>query len=176
MKKGFTLVELFLVASLMGLILLTIFSTYVSGIKIMESVKEMRLNENRNFYMGMVKVIRDFEDINFEGEEEELSFPCVFNNEIVKVAYQFKKNRKSFLRKVVKYSDSLKDKMDEKITRLFDADKIEINYLFYDIETEDESGNWITSFSEEDDGVPAAIRFDIKINDKEFTEYVFLPR
>ena len=179
--KGFTLIEVFLAAALMGIILLTIFSAYASGIRIWRSVKELGLAENSKVFIAMEKIerelkgyMRDFKEIGLEGDKEELSFPIVSGREILKVTYQFDKNRKLFLKKTAKFSESLKESILEKKDVLFGAKNVRFEYFFYD--PANETGNyWISDFAEEDDGVPQAVRFTITVNDKEFSKYVFIP-
>ena len=176
------MVEVFLVAALLGMVLLAIFSTYNAGIRIWRSIKELKLVEDRRFFIAIEKIrkelmgyIRDFDDISFEGDDKEgLSFPSISNLDIVKVTYHFDKNRDGLLRKVVRFSDSLKDKMEERTTELFDADDVQLYYLFYD--AGEETGDWITCFTEEEEGIPEAIRFDITRKGEKFSEYVFLPQ
>ncbi|MFH1310352.1 MAG: type II secretion system protein, partial [Candidatus Omnitrophota bacterium] len=83
-NKGFTLIEIFLTASLFGIILVTIFATYASGIRIWKTVKQVNLIADRKFVLTMEKVkreilgyVRNFEDIQFKGDRESFSFPAV---------------------------------------------------------------------------------------------------
>ena len=80
-NRGFTLVEIFLVAALVGVLLLTIFSTYSAGIRIWKATEELKLTEDRGFYIAMEKIRRDlmgylrgFRAVRFNGEENELLF------------------------------------------------------------------------------------------------------
>ena len=180
-NRGFTLVEIFLVAALVGVLLLTIFSTYSAGIRIWKATEELKLTEDREFYIAVEKIkrglmgyLRGIKDIKFNGKENELLFPSVSGTDIVEVNYYFDKGDNRFLKKVSKYSDSLKDDIKPAASRFFDAEDIRFNYLFYD--TQEEVGNWVTSFTEEESGIPEAIRFDIKRNGEEFSEYVFMPQ
>lgn len=182
-NKGFTLVEVFLVAALTSVVLLTIFSAYFSGIRIWKTIKDLKLMENRTLYTGIIKVkrgllgyTRDFKEIAFEGENEWVSFPGVSGLEIVKVTYEFDKIHKTLLKKTLKYSNSLKDKMDEEKISLFDADDVKFYYLFYNAEAKEEADNWLEAFSESSNGIPRAVRLDISIKGREFSEYVFMPQ
>lgn len=180
-SKGFTLIELFLVTALIGMILLALFSAYNSGIRIWRSVKDIELIKNRKLFMSIEKInkelmgyIRDFEDIAFEGEKDEVSFPRISGTDILRISYSFNKGRREFLKKVIKLNDIFKGKTAEITTKLFDARNIKLHYLFFD-EVEKEA-NWVSSFSEKDDGVPEAIRIDITRNNEEISEYIFIPK
>lgn len=179
--RGFTLVEAFLVAASLGIVLMTIFSSYSSGIRIWRATEKLRLVEDRRFYVCIEKIkrelmgyIRDFEDVNFAGDKEELSFPSLSDLNIVQVTYLFDKNRNCLLKKVIKFSESLKERMDETTSKLFDAEDVQFSYLFYD--SKDKVGSWISGFSEKENGVPEAIRIDIKRNNEQCSKYVFIPR
>jgi len=175
------MLELILVTALMSMVLLAIFSTYAAGIRIWRAIRDSDISGDREFFIGTEKIrmelsgyIRDFKDIEFEGKAEELTFPGISGLDIVKITYEFDKNGDALLRKAVKYSDSLKEKMDERTTRLLEAEDIEFYYLFYD--PEKETAQWVSDFTEEDSGIPEAVRLDIVKDGEEFSEYVFLPR
>ena len=180
-KKGFTLVEVFLAATLVGMILLTIFSTYSSGFKIWKATHSISSETKRKFSISMERMdreisgyIRDFEDIIFIGEKDNIVFPYVDGNEIVEVTYFFDKGDDTLWRKTMKFTESLKDKINKDITKLFEADKVEFSYLFYD--ERERSASWEDSFSEEDLAIPDAIRLDIRREGEKISEYVFIPK
>ena len=179
-KSGFTLVEVFLVTALFGVILIAIFSAYTAGVRIWKSVNDLDLAEKRNFAIPVEKIkkeissyLRDFEDINFEGDKKEISFPAISGLQIVMVSYSFDKNRKALLRKKRKFSESLKDKMHEEKRELLKADDVDFSYLIYD--DAEALGTWVTKFSEEDDQIPKAIKLDIRINETNKSVIIFIP-
>ncbi|RKY41498.1 MAG: hypothetical protein DRP85_06055 [Candidatus Makaraimicrobium thalassicum] len=179
--RGFTLVEVFLIAALLGIVLFTIFSSYAAGVRIWRAVRSIDFIEDRRFFLSFEKAkkelagyMRDFEGIVFWGDRSGLSFPYFSGSEIVEITYQFDKGHQALLRKVIKFSESLKDEMKEEVTELFDAREIEFSYLFYD-KTEG-IASWISSFSEEDSGIPEAIKLDIRRGGKEYSRIVFIPR
>ncbi|MFH1798458.1 MAG: type II secretion system protein [Candidatus Omnitrophota bacterium] len=182
-NKGFTLVEVFLVASLMGILLLTVFSVYTAGIRIWKTVKSVNLMRDHKFLLAQVKMrkelsgyVRDFdeEEISFEGEAEKLTFPYISSSHIVAVTYEFDGAKRVLLRKVVKYSEFLKDKMNESISELFEAQQVEFSYLFYD--KVEQLGEWVTSFEQKEKGVPDAVKLTIRRNDEEIIWYLFIPK
>jgi len=185
-------VELFLAVSLFGIILVTIFSTYASGIRIWKTVKIVESIENRKFILTMEKIrremlgrIRNFEDIKFTGDTERVSFPYCDASEIVEVTYFFDKGEDALMRKTVKFSESLKEQMDAKETKLFNAKDVEFSYLYEpkdsgEIELETETsllGGWEMSCEEEKNGVPKAVKLDIKIEGEEerIEKIIFFP-
>ncbi|MBL7069217.1 MAG: prepilin-type N-terminal cleavage/methylation domain-containing protein [Candidatus Omnitrophica bacterium] len=180
-RSGFTLVELLLATALMGMVLLAIFSSYAAGIRVWRAIKDSDISGDRRFFIGTEKIrmelsayIRDFGDIEFEGKMEELTFPSISGLDILKITYEFDKNGDVLLKKAVKYSDSLKEKMNEEITELLEAEDVEFYYLFYD--PEEDTAQWVSDFTKEDNGIPEAVRLDITKDGEEFSEYVFLPR
>ncbi|MBL7073295.1 MAG: prepilin-type N-terminal cleavage/methylation domain-containing protein [Candidatus Omnitrophica bacterium] len=193
-NKGFTLVELFLAVSLFGIIMVTIFSTYAAGIRIWRTVKSVELIENRKFILTMEKIRRelygrirnmDDEELQFTGDDESVSFPYLNGAQIVVVTYYYNSGKDALMRKEIKFTESLKDKMDKKITKLFDARSVKFSYLYAPSdagETEDGKeasilGGWVDSFEEKDDGVPKAVKFDMKFKGKEerIEKIIFFP-
>ncbi|MFH1309095.1 MAG: type II secretion system protein [Candidatus Omnitrophota bacterium] len=185
-NKGFTLIEIFLTASLFGIILVTIFATYASGIRIWKTVKQVNLIADRKFVLTMEKVkreilgyVRNFEDIQFKGDRESFSFPAVVDSDIVELTYFYDKGEDALMRKTVKYTDSLKEKMKKNETTVFPAKDVEFSYLFYDEVEGEISSGWVRSFEQEDDGIPKAVKLVVEFEkpgeDKEITEIIFLP-
>jgi len=179
-RKGVTLVELFLVTALMGIVLLALFSAYTAGIRIWRSVRELDVVKNRDSYLSFEKMrrkltgyVRNFDDIDFEGDSKKVSFPSISGTDIVKLTYTYDKKRKALVEKTTKFSDFLKDKLKEKTVEIFDARGVAFSYLFYD--KIEELGIWVTSF-ESIDGVPEAIKINVTRDNEKFSEYVFLPQ
>ena len=201
-ERGFSLIEVFLVAGLLSVVLLTIFSVYSGGIKIWNMAQQFWVVQDRQFILSFEKVkkdikgyIRDFdeEEMLFEGDRKEFSFPSLSGLEIIKVIYKFDKNSKAVVKQKVKFTDSLKEKMKENITALFPAEGCEFEYLLLspsglsepeiDVEGKEgdeglkaDAGEWVSSFSEEDEGIPEAIRFKMRKNGKEVVKHVFIPK
>ena len=191
-NKGFTLVELFLTVSLFGIILVTIFSTYASGIRIWKTVKSVELIESRKLILTMEKIrremlgyVRNSKEVLFKGDDESVSFPYLGTSAIVEVTYYYDKGEDALMRKAVIISESLKEKMDERETKLFDARDVEFSYLYAPkdpggIEFETPSsllGGWVSSFEEEKNGIPKAVKLDIKPEGKEdrIEQIIFFP-
>ncbi len=175
------MVELLLVSALIGLVLMTIFAAYASGVKLWRNIRNVELLEDKRVYLGMEKFrremsefIRDFEEIEMEGDQEKVVFPHVSGTGIFAVTYEFDKNKDGLVRKRVKHSESLKDKMDEDIALVFDADRVEFSYLFYD--AEEGVGSWIESFTLSENGVPEAIKLKITKGEVESERYIFIPK
>lgn len=180
-RRGFTLVEVFLVAMLSGVILTTILSSFVGGIRIWKTVKDSELLADRKFHISIAKIdrelrsyIRNFDEIYFEGNDKEISFSTLSGLDIVKITYSFNKGRKSLVRKKVKHSNSLKDEMNEEVTNLFSADNVEFSYLLAEPSEESDMIGWVTAFSEEDGIMPLAVRLNIKRKGRELSKDVFI--
>ncbi|MBL7157540.1 MAG: type II secretion system protein [Candidatus Omnitrophica bacterium] len=180
-NKGFSLVEVFLVTAMLGVVLVALFSAYAAGMKIWRTANRLELAKDRKFVISMENIteefagyIRDFKEMNFEGKKSEVSFPFFSGSHAVKITYVFDKNKKYLLRKTVKLSESLKDKMQEKTTKLFDAKSVKFQYLLYD--QVENAAYWVSDFSQEENGVPAAVRIDINRNNEDTREFIFIPQ
>ena len=179
--KGFTLVELLMVTALLSVVLLAVFSTYSSGIRIWREVKDAGILDKRELYTSLEKMkrelmghIRDFTHIEFEGSHGKLIFPAVSKEGVMHTTYYFDKSASTFFKESYRFSDSLKEKMDKEKREAFSADEVKFSYLFYD--PEKETGVWMTDFEEAKEGVPEAVRLDIRIAEEELNEYIFIPR
>jgi len=179
--KGFSLVELLLVASLSAMIFFALFSSYSGGIRIWRAINSMDSAADRRFIVSTEKMrnelseyIRDFKEINFEGDAERLAFPCLLDLEIVTIIYEYDKGQRALMKKVSKLSTSLKEKMKKNATELFDVDDFRFSYLVYDLKNK--TNSWVASFTEDDGQFPLAIRFQGTRAEKSINEYVFIPQ
>ena len=182
-NKGFSLVEVFLVTAILGVVLVTLFSAYAAGVKIWRTANKLELIKDRRFIISMEKIteelsgyIRDFEneDVEFEGDKNKISFPFFSGSQVVQLTYTFDKNQKYLVKKINKISDSLKDKMQVEKTKLFDASSLTFQYLLSD--EMNNTAYWASSFSEKDNGVPAAVKMIINRNDQDAEEFIFIPQ
>lgn len=180
-RNGFTLVELIMVTALLSMVLLAIFSTYSSGIRIWREVTSAGILEKRELYTSLEKMkrelmghARDFTHIEFEGSRDKLIFPAVSKEGILHMTYYFDKNANIFFKESYRFNDSLKEEMDKEKREAFSADGVEFSYLFYDFEKEE--GGWTTDFEEAEEGVPEAVKLNIRIGEEELNEYIFIPR
>ncbi len=180
-KKGFALVEVLLVASLLSLVLVTIFASYTSGFRLWQAITKLGLAKDQNLSVGMEKIknelpgfLRDFPDIEFEGSKKKISFPVIQNGEILEITYEFKKSKHSLLRKEVMFSDSLGKSLKETVSRVLHAD--DVNFSFFVLSDTKQSGSWITNFSAEDAGPPEAVKLDLRIDGEKITKIIFMPK
>ncbi|MFH1836543.1 MAG: hypothetical protein ABH862_00320 [Candidatus Omnitrophota bacterium] len=183
-KKGFTLVEVFLTASLLSIVLISIFATYTAGIRIWRTVRRTETIMDKKLFIATEKMrkeiygyIRKFEEVEFEGDQKKLSFPAVSGNNIIEVTYTFKPGKDALIRETSKVSESLKESGEKTKTILFEAQSLKFSYL-YPEETEEGMeglGGWTDSFSEEEDGPPKAIKMEIKKDGKKEERIIFLP-
>jgi len=177
---GFTLIEVFLVTTLLSIVFFTIISVHTSGIKIWKSVGNRRFTEDRKVFLAIEKIrkeitgyIRDFKEIEFTGDKESLTFPAVVGGKIVEVTYEFDKGKDVLIREVVKFTDSLKEKMKKNKTSLLEADKVEFSYLYS--ETAKGAGGWANSYSSEENNELEAVKLIIRRNKKTVEKTIFIP-
>ena len=165
---------------MLSMVLFSIFSVYSSGIRIWKTARDIQFTKNRKIFTAISKMrkeitayIRDFEDIEAVGDKESVRFPVVDEADILEIVYFYDKGKDAIIREEIKFSDSLKDKMNTKKTILFQADDVEFSYLYG--ETTEESGGWMSSFSEEEHGFPNAVKLSIRNERKNFSKTIFIP-
>jgi len=178
-KKGFTLVEVIIVTMLFSIVGLGVFSTFISGMKTWNRVKNMNLVRG-NVFLTLERIAEeirqstDIPQINFEGEEDWVSFPARTNENIFEVVYLFDPDNKAVLRRQTHLTDIGEEKKSKDYTerRALAADRFSLQYLFFDEDQENYSwrDRWI-----KDDGPFGAVRFHIEKDGEAFSKTVFVP-
>ena len=84
-RRGFSLLELMVVVSIVGLVIGVVVACFSGGIRVWESARILTHVE-QEMYFGVENVRRDiantfaFHDIQFVGSEQEVSFPALFES------------------------------------------------------------------------------------------------
>ena len=189
-KKGFTLIETLVVATIFSFIGLAIATSFLSGIKIWDRARNTDfLKYNNLLALEMItKELRqslDYPLIGFEVKAEEFSFPTLIGDSIVKVTYAFDSEKKTLLRKQVEMKGVVYNKEQENT-----KEKIMLNYLeeyslsyfyhYFDIDLNREVYAWKEVKTELDawtkeKGIPLAIKLQGKVKNDSFSKTVFIP-
>ena len=186
LNKGFTLIELMVSTSILGLIGLAILTTFGSGFHVYErvqsygglqaeallSVEEMSRDLNNTFA---------FSGIAFEGDAQKIAFPAVIEtvetieeeervvSSVGQIAYYLAGDdeQKILMRDEWNYSQAgVGDKSKDDQSGFFSYVKdLQFSYYFFDKENEEYI--WKDSWSEEEDkGLPAAVKINLTYEDR----------
>jgi len=187
--KGFTLVEIMVVATIFSFVALGIATSFISGMKLWGRARNTDFIQYYNL-LSLEKVARELRQsinyplIGFEVKVDEVSFPCLIDNSVVKVIYKFDETRKILLRNQVALKDILEDnepEEEEKIV-LSSLDDLSFSYLAkqYSDEQKKDIYTWKEAENKDDEwlkeeGIFPALKVRVKIKDGEFQKTVFIP-
>lgn len=189
-KKGFTLVETLVVATIFSFVGLAIATSFISGIKIWDRARNTDfLKYNNLLALEMItKELRqamDYPLIGFEVKAEEFSFPTLINDSVVKVTYAFNSGKKALLRKQAEIKDiiSNKEQEDTKEKIAFNSlEEFSLSYFYhyFDLDLNREVYAWKEVKTELDawikgKGVPLAIKLQGKVKNELFSKTIFIP-
>jgi len=190
LKKGFTLVETLVVATIFSFIGLAIATSFISGMKIWDRAQNTDfLKYNNLLTLEMItRELRqtiDYPLIGFEVKAGELSFPTLINDSVVKVTYAFDSEKKALLRKQLDLKDIVSHKEQENTKEKIVANSLEefslsYFYHYFDIDLNREVYAWKEVKTELDDwikekGVPLAVKLQGKVKNELFSKTVFIP-
>jgi len=177
-KKGVTLIEMAVVMGIFALILLVLYSGYVSGMRIWRAFSKGGIATNRRLWLGLEKLSRDIKSsfacggIEFKGDEDSFSFPVVYGYEVVEVEYSYRASRNTLYRSRTKYRDLLNNREAEKKEEMFKAEKLEFSYLYFDSDkiTSYWSSEWLLEGEP-----PKAVRLELESDEEKIEKLIFIP-
>jgi len=186
-KRGFTLVEVIMVAVIFSIIGIGIMTSFVSGIKIWRRAQDMARTYS-DLILTLEKVSRelrqsvDLPAIGYEATIEDVgdakakqfSFPALIGGSLMKVTYRFDPQEKKLLRGELSLAAIIAGKQKEAYAEkaMLELEELQINYLYFDKETK--SSAWQDSWKKED-GAFQLIKLNGKYNGEEFTKIILIP-
>lgn len=150
-KKGFTLVEMVLVTSLIAVISLALFHSLVNGLKVWEISMVYNGEEDASIFFDKIsqdlRNATDYSLIKFDGSEDKLSFATIvktvdsratpqteYISQIGKVEYEFDKLHNTLLRRQGNYGQAISGEFDP-ARPLFEAVKF-VKFSYYLIDAD----------------------------------------
>jgi len=180
-SAGFTLIELMIVTALMGVLMLSVYAVFSSGVRIWKRINVQTKSEDvAILFQKLGTDVRNgtrFGKLPFMGEEDHMSFPCLFNDSrsamgfrMGVVTYSYESRAGTLVRQRQGISDIYEEKPGERIALLEGVDSAQFKYYFFD--PEENGYGWIDewppdSLTEEPAGnpVPVAVRLEITLNE-----------
>ena len=177
--KGFTLVETVIVATIFSVIALGVGSCFLSGMKLWQRAKNINFSQYDNVFAveKLAKELRqaqDLTDIGFEGKSNEVSFPVLSGDSILKVTYKFDSMGRALMRGQVDFRDILAGKEQENYRerKVAELDECAFSYLAHDLSKDEYA--WADGW-EKELGVFPAIRIQGKLKGEEYNKTIFMP-
>lgn len=177
-SRAFTLIELLVVSSIMTVVMLAVYSSFASGMKLWRNSQQLGRSTLR-VVTGLEKIgtaLRqavDFSPIGFNGSATEVSFPSVESDEIVKVSLVYDLDTNSLKCEEEYFRDIQAGKNIFKSRVLVpQADDARFSYFYFDGPAQQYrwSPDWQSA-----QGIPLAIKVLIKSKDEEKSAIVVIP-
>ena len=181
LRRGFTLVELLIVAALLSVVGLAIYSTFSSGILIWKRVNTSLKYEDLNiFFDKFGKDIRNsfkFDGIEFAGDRISISIPTLVESKGLdirtagQVTYIYNSKTKQLTREQRDFANIERGKgvISDKLTDVADS---EFKYYFYNKETD--TYKWEDEYKKEK-GNLLGIMVQVQYKGDKFTKKVNIP-
>jgi type II secretory pathway pseudopilin PulG len=167
------------VVTIFGIIAMGIASSFVSGVKLWNRAKNMGFSRTE-VLLNMEMISRDLrqgikvEEIGFQGSAEQVSFPTVVNDSLVKVIYLFDAQEKELVRRQIGLEDALagKESSDVYVQRTILSPLEEFSFSYF--EKTEESYAWSDTWPK-DKGVFRAIKLQGRFKGEDFVKTIFIP-
>lgn len=186
-SKGFTLIELLIVCSMLAVISLAIYAVFDSGMKIWENISIRVPEEDLNIFFEKFAADLNncfkFTGIKFVGREERLQFPgLVYSHNTAKrtvgeVAYSYDFAKDTPSREQRDYSEYYNNELPTVTASLKNISMLKFRYYVYDKLSKEYY--WQDEWSEENEGLPLAVRMELELNDgtksRRFVKTVTIP-
>ena len=199
LNKGFTLVELLIVASILGMVALAVLSSFDAGFRTFAHIQTFG-GTQADVLLAMERFERDVKnafrlsEITFDGGTKEISFPTVVtrldeeDNERVslgKITYRFDSSQKAFVVKEEGYAGSVAGEGSGETSSeiLAYIEDLNFNYYFYRKEMEGDQERvdygWKAVWNGEEEGIPKGIKIEVVFTsgsrENSLSRTVFIP-
>lgn len=177
-RHSFTLIELLVVSSILTVVMLAVYSSFASGMKLWRNSQQLGRSTFR-VVTGLEKICAalrqavDFSLIGFNGSATEVSFPAIEAEEIVRVSFVLDPETKS-LKAKEEYFRDIRDGKNIFKSRVIipQIDNAQFAYFYFDGPAQRYlwSSDWKSA-----EGIPLAVKVLIKSKDDEKVATVFIP-
>jgi len=183
-KKGFTLLETLVVATIFSFIGLAIATSFLSGIKIWDRARNTDFIKYNNLLsLEMIaKELRqslDYPLIGLEVKSEEFSFLTLINDSLTKVTYVFDPEKHVLLRRQVGLKDIIANKEQENTKERIALTSLEgfsLSYFYHYFDTD--LNREVYAWKEVKEGI-TIVAFAIKlqgiVKNELFSKTIFIP-
>ena len=174
---GFTLIEILLVVSLMGLVGVAIYHTFANGLKIWQRSHQLILEEDTALFLDRIsRELRNaviFSLIGFEGGEHSVKFATRIRtkadarsgreagaavSQIGQMEYVYDAGKKGLYQRQANYSQALDHKKGSERLLLNQIGSVDFRYFYLDADGRLEQTKRISR-------IPAAVLIEVRISD-----------
>jgi len=184
-KRGFTLIELIIVISVLSVVSLAVYTSFSNGINIWQRANEKSAEEDMDIFLDKfaadLKNSFKFTGIDFSGREDGLEFPVLLNSpglhkrSVGKAVYSYDGKTDLLNREEVDFSQIYEDGKGSIRYSLKDVKSFKFQYYTYDKGRKEYL--WLDEWVK--DGLPLAVKIYLEIKDGDringFTRTVGVP-
>ncbi len=183
-SRGFTLIELMVAASILGLIGMAILTAFGSGFHVYERVQSYG-GVQADVLLVLEEMERDLRNtfpssaIKFEGDAQSISFPVIIEKietvegedvevpSIGQASYYLEKDDDTqvLLRQQKSYGEAVSGVVQKEDRETALAFVSELTFSYYLFNAEDEEYTWEDIWPEEDEGFPSGVKIDLVFQD-----------
>lgn len=196
-RKGFTLVEILLVVSLVSVVGLALYSAFSNSLNIWDKINRDVPAENIDIFFDRIALdLRNcfiFSGMNFEGNNSHIAFPAIIKiqttsgvqEQIGQVSYLLNSRDNKIYRRQSNFSEVYQGKIGQE--RKWDSTVSSIRFYYYYYDSEDEEYYWLDSWeskgsglgSEKEEEFPLSVRVRVTVKDGDseqvFTRTISIP-
>ena len=176
MKKGFTLIEVFIVVAIFSMIIVTVYGIFYGGIKICKRVQNISFSEEKVIlflekFSRHLRQIYEFEDedLAFKGEPDKIVF-VTFDKILggfVQYEYSFSAGEGKVILTYQSVGDVLAGNEEKSVKKSVSLDGLKLSYLGFS----KESGSLIETDIWEEDSLPYQVKIEVeKISQKKASD------
>ena len=179
LRKGFTLIEIIIVASIFSIIVVGIASSFISGMNIWGRAYNTDFTQ-ADVLLTLEKITAqlrqsvDISVIGFEGDSKNISFPVVIRNYVARLTYEFDSMDKMLRQRRSNLEDIIakKDYTQSTEKAMVSIDDFSLRYFYFDA---DEGAFVWGDTWEKEKGRFIAVQIEVKVAENKYTKTVFIP-
>lgn len=158
---------------LFSLLSLAVYTTFASGLRMWQRIQDTSLTQRKallgleRFSLEMRQAL-DFSKIGFTGKSNEVSFPVLWDEQILKITYSL--GQEALLRKHETFKDILEEK-EQSATKGLISDVEDLKFSFAYQEEGKLEYSWKDTWDKED-GLPVIVKMELKTKDAQFLKAI----
>jgi prepilin-type N-terminal cleavage/methylation domain-containing protein len=177
-KSGFTIIELLITASILGMIAVAIFSTFASGLNVYNRVQTFG-GVQSDVLLSLEKMEKDLrnvfslKEIDFVGDTKKIAFAGLIkkfdaegnqNLSLGKISYYFDNETGTLVKEEQSYPEAISQEGIGESTFKILAFIEDINFKFYYFNQEAQTYDWKSSWTL-GEGIPRGVKIEVRFKD-----------
>ena len=176
-KRSFTFIELLLVVAVFSLLSLAVYSTFNSGLGLWHKIQDTDMHQRKTL-LRLEKISLDlhqalnFSKIGFTGQKNEVSFPLLSGDKILKISYYYEGNSLYF--KGENFSDIIENRKNDIKPKELLSGIEDLTFSFAYQEPDKNEYSWKDNWKKTE-GIPLVVKIELKLKNAIFTKTIPIP-